>query len=88
MIEISRYNAEKHGWEKWSGTTLEMRLTCGGSFMMFPPIMKMGFYLAWTQNVSDTDQEFIVFLLERATKEKNPRVHETVSKHGTLVKPL
>jgi len=71
-----------------AGTTLEMRLSFGGSFMMFPPIIKMGSYLIWIEDVSDTDQEFIIFLLEEAMAEKNPRFHDTMGRHGTLRTPI
>lgn len=70
------------------GITLQVRLTFGGSFMMFPPILKMGLYFCWIQNVSDSDQEFIIFLLERAMAEKNPRFHDTMGRHGTLRTPI
>ena len=71
-----------------AGTTLEMRLTFGGSFMMFPPVIKMGFYSSWIQDVSDSDQEFIVFLLEKDMVEKKPGVHETIGRCGSFIRPL
>lgn len=56
--------------------------------MMFPPMIKMGSYLIWIEDVDDTDQEFIFFLLEKAMVEKKPRFRDTIGKYGTLRTPI
>lgn len=58
--------------------------------MMFPPIIKMGSYLIWIEDVSDTDQEFIVYLIEKTPVffRYGSQFHETVGRYGTLMKPI
>lgn len=71
MITISRGDSHL-AIASQSNPALEMRLMSGETFLMFPSIIKMGFYFSWIQSMFVTDQEFMVQLLRQTMKEKSP----------------
>ncbi len=71
MMEISRGYGHLENASQ-SNPALEMRLIFGGTFWIFPHVIKIGFYFSWIQGTFNADQEFTVFLLDKTVKEKSP----------------